>query len=308
HVHLVLENDLNEIDRLGAPGTPGRYDGQWSGDIHHALHVQLSGERDGYYAEYPDPVAQLGLALTLGFSRQGSPHGTPPRRAADRQAPLGAVINMLQTHDQIGNRAYGERLLALTSPEATRLAAAIVLLSPSVPMLFMGEEHGATTPFLYFCDWDGELREAVSAGRRREFEQFPRFADAARAGRLPDPCNVESFESSRLDRSAFASETARRWWRFHADLLALRARELRPRLDGLAHTGHAAHHRGSLLQVEWAFDGGRRLRMQVNLAPDDRRIDPADGFATARGEPLHAIGDIEAGHFGPWSGRWEWIA
>ncbi|HLL13407.1 MAG TPA: alpha-amylase family glycosyl hydrolase, partial [Rubrivivax sp.] len=127
HVHLVLENDSNDETRLAPPGTPGFYDGQWNGDLHHTLHVLLTGERDGYYAEYDTPLQQLARCLTHGFARQGGPHnaeGAQPRRAAQGQAPLLAVVNLLHNHDQIGNRAFGERLQRLAEPAAMRLATA----------------------------------------------------------------------------------------------------------------------------------------------------------------------------------------
>ncbi|HEU4460836.1 MAG TPA: malto-oligosyltrehalose trehalohydrolase [Methylibium sp.] len=304
HVHLVLENDHNDPARLGPPGTPGRYDGQWSGDVHHGLHVLLTGERDGYYAEYDAPLEQLGRALAHGFSRQGAPHVAGSRRAAEGQAPLGAVVNMLQTHDQIGNRAFGERLLALAGADAVKLAAAIVLLAPTTPMLFMGEELGATTPFLYFCDWQGALRDAVREGRRKEFEHFPRFAEAAREGRLPDPCSEATFEACKRWREAAASDAARAWRDFHAALLALRARLLTPSLESLPFDGHEARCHGTLLQLHWRLGGGRRWLMQVNLSAETVAHDAAAGFEPIDADPACALGRIDADGFGPWSGRW----
>lgn len=142
HIHLVLENDSNDVDRLGPPGTPGRFEGQWSGDFHHTLHVLLTGERDGYYAEYasPDgadrgePLRQLAQVLTDGFAWQGGPHnseGAAPRRRATQRAPLSATVNFLQNHDQIGNRAFGERLIRLAHPRALELATTLLLLAPA---------------------------------------------------------------------------------------------------------------------------------------------------------------------------------
>jgi len=225
-VHLVLENDSNDARRLGRPGTPGRYDGQWNGDVHHCLHVLLTGERTGYYGEYDRPVAQLGRALARGFARQGGPHnaeGAPPRREAEGSVPLGATVNLLHNHDQIGNRALGERLAALADPAALRLAAAIVLLAPSTPLLFMGEEDGVRTPFLYFADWEGDLRDAVRAGRRAEFADF--VAAHARAD-LPDPCSRATFDACIVD-GAEPDPELQAWY---ATLLRLRSDQLTPAL------------------------------------------------------------------------------
>jgi maltooligosyltrehalose trehalohydrolase len=321
HVHLVLENDSNDRQRLSARPEPGRYDGQWNGDVHHALHVLLTGEHDGYYAEYTDPVAQLGRSLAHGFAREGGPHnaeGAAPRRAAEGDAPLTAIVNFLQNHDQIGNRAFGERLAALASPAALRLAQAIVILSPSIPLLFMGEEQDATVPFLYFADWEGELRDAVRRGRQREFAAFPRHAEAAATGQLPDPCSVDTVLRCRVPPAMPQPELA--------ELLALRHAQLRPLLPSLADQGHEAHHLGPVLLVHWHFgirgagDAGagagagdgigngtgttvRILRLQVNLS--SVRLPAA--AAPAGSVPWHAVGDADGDHLGPWAGRWHWL-
>jgi maltooligosyltrehalose trehalohydrolase len=305
-VHLVLENDSNDARRLGAPATPGRYDGQWNGDVHHTLHVLLTGERDGYYAEYDRPVEQLARCLTHGFAREGGPHnaeGAPPRRAAEGRAPLAACVNFLQNHDQIGNRAFGERLAALAEPAALRLATAIVGLAPGPPLWFMGEEQGAQTPFLYFADWDGELREAVRNGRAAEFAHFPRYAEAARSGRLPDPCSRQTFERSRVPPAL--GEDAERWTAFFRQLLQVRAQQLRPMLKRLAQGDHAARIDGPWLQVQWLFEDEattRRLQMNVNLSPKAHDGDPAGD-----GERIFSLGEVEDRRYGPWSGRWTWL-
>lgn len=306
-VHLVLENDANDATRLAAPGTPGRYDGQWNGDVHHTLHVLTTGERDGYYAEYDAPVRQLARCLTHGFARQGGPHnaeGAAPRHAAEGAVPLSATVNFLQNHDQVGNRAFGERLHALAPADALRLAAAIVLLAPSPPLLFMGEEWGATTPFLYFADWQGELRDAVRRGREAEFAHFPRTAEAAREGRLPDPCSADTFLRCALPAPHAAPPEAHAWRDHYRRLLQQRARLLRPLLPTLSATGHTSACHGPWLEVVWRFDGGERLRLQANLsgAPFD-----ATGLGTPaprEAETWCSVGPVDDTLFGPWSGRW----
>ncbi|MCH2240888.1 MAG: malto-oligosyltrehalose trehalohydrolase [Aquabacterium sp.] len=324
HVHLVLENDSNDVDRLGPPGTPGRFEGQWSGDFHHTLHVLLTGERDGYYAEYasPDgadrgePLRQLAQVLTDGFAWQGGPHnseGAAPRRRATQRAPLSATVNFLQNHDQIGNRAFGERLIRLAHPRALELATTLLLLGPSPVLLFMGEPDGADTPFLYFANWSGDLRQAVTEGRRKEFAHFPAFADAATRERIPDPCDAATLEASRLDWLALAQPAARQWARLHRDLLKLRHREITPRLPQLQGGGHEAQVIGNQgLYVRWAF-ADRWLEFTGNLSDEPvtiaRHADVRSGEVIA---VIHMSGDASlddraAGRFTPWSSCWRWL-
>ena len=151
-VHLVLENDGNQAHLLG----PGRYTAQWNDDFHHALHVLCTGETDGYYADYSDrPIRHLGRCLAEGFAYQGepSPFRGRPRGEPSALLPQQAFVCFLQCHDQVGNRAFGERLTDLAPAPAAQAAAALCLLAPAIPMLFMGEEFAASTPFLYFCDF-----------------------------------------------------------------------------------------------------------------------------------------------------------
>lgn len=312
HVHLVIENDANDPTRLAAPGTPGRYDAQWNGDLHHCLHVLLTGERDGYYAEYDEPLQQAARCLRSGFARQGGPHnvaGAAPRGPAEGEVPLGALVQFLQNHDQIGNRPFGERLAKLNSlsgPEALRLVRAILLLMPSVPLLFMGEEFGARTPFLYFADWDGELAEAVRSGRHAELAQA--MGARADAQAAPDPCSRETFERCKLGTPATTPGGAA-VQAAYAELLALRAKELVPWMPQLAPQGHGATLRGTLVILRWRFHGlsagepERWLQMQANLG----------AWATATESPgpdaqlLHAVGERSGSVLGPWSGRWHWL-
>jgi maltooligosyltrehalose trehalohydrolase len=162
HVHVVLENHHNEAHRLGRKGKV--IVSQWNDDFHHPMHILLTGESDGYYVSYADsPVKHLGRVLAEGFAYQGEvyPFEGTPRGENSRTLPPAAFVNFLQNHDQAGNRAFGDRLAKLSTPEKLRAGLAILLLSPQVPMLFMGEEYGATQPFLYFCDYQGELAAAA---------------------------------------------------------------------------------------------------------------------------------------------------
>ena len=206
-VHVVLEEDRNLAHLLerDKEGRPRIATAQWNDDLHHAAHVLLTGERDGYYADYAQrPLELFARALAEGFVyqgqasvfREGETRGEP-----SANLPSGAFVSYLQTHDQVGNRAFGERIDALADPVLVRAARACLLLSPHTPMLFMGEEYAAATPFPYFCDFGPELAAAVSQGRRDEFGRFAAFADEAARAAIPD-CNApESFALAKLDWS-----------------------------------------------------------------------------------------------------------
>ncbi|TAK75750.1 MAG: malto-oligosyltrehalose trehalohydrolase [Aquabacterium sp.] len=319
HVHLVLENDSNDATLLALPGTPGRYDGQWNGDFHHTLHVHLTGEADGYYAEYVgDTLQQLGRVLTRGFAWQGPPHLVSKgeaRKTAQSAVPLGATVNFLHNHDQVGNRAFGERWTVLAGEPALRLATAMLLLGPATPMLFMGEEWGARTPFFYFADWSGDLARAVTEGRRREFAAFPAFADAAARARIPDPCDERTFSGSKLDWAELAAAEGRKWLDYHRMLLALRREAIEPRLPGLLQVADGSAHRldridGNGLRVRWAFKGPRILEMAVNLGNEPVTIaGHAEVPPAAVQAQVFQCGEVRHdGLFGPWAGSWRWIS
>ncbi len=194
--HVIAESDLNDV-RILLPKDHGGYglDAQWSDDFHHIVHTLLTGERQGYYADYGDPE-QLRKVLEETFALDGcySRHRDRSHGAPTAGLPGDRFVGCIQNHDQVGNRAVGERLGALVSPPAQRLAAALLLLAPHLPLLFMGEEYGEEHPFQFFCSFDGEeLIEAVRQGRKREFEAFH-----AAGMDVPDPQSESTFEGSRL--------------------------------------------------------------------------------------------------------------
>lgn len=171
---------------------------QWNDDLYHALHVLVTGETDGYYLDFAAQSLPLfARAPAEGFAYQGEPSrcgGGQPRGTPSAQLSPLAFVNSVQTHDQIGNRALGDRIAQQAAAAGgdgalAALAAltACVLLAPAPPMLFMGEEYAATTPFLYFCDFQGDLAQAVTQGRQAEFARFVRFADPASRSLIPDP-------------------------------------------------------------------------------------------------------------------------
>jgi maltooligosyltrehalose trehalohydrolase len=218
---VIAESDLND-PRLVSPPRLGGYgsDAQWSDDFHHALHATLSGERAGYYADF-GAVADVAAALRQVFVSPGRYSAFRGRRHGRDVGDLPATrfLGYLQNHDQVGNRARGERTGALMSVGRLQIAAALVLLGPFVPMLFMGEEWAASTPFLYFTDHeDAALGRAVSEGRRREFATFGWSPEE-----VPDPQDPTTFQRSRLDWAEPTSDPHAAVLRWHRDLIALRA-------------------------------------------------------------------------------------
>lgn len=274
-VHLVIENDRNQAGRLerGPDRRPLAATAQWNDDLHHALHVLTTGERDGYYEDYAArPVWYLGRSLAQGFGYQGEPspqRGGIARGEPSVQLPPAAFIAFLQTHDQVGNRAFGERLCAIAPEQALRAAAACVLLAPSPPLLFMGEEFGASTPFLFFCDFGPELAAAVTRGRRQEFARFARFRNPQTLAAIPDPNDPHSFAASKLRWDEIGRTPHGEWLAFHRELLALRHRHIVPRLAGMESGGDFRVEEGGVLRVNWRMGDGSHLHLLANFASSD---------------------------------------
>jgi maltooligosyltrehalose trehalohydrolase len=312
HVHLVLENADNDAHYLQrtAAGRPRYYDAQWNDDAHHAFHVLATGERGGYYVDYADrPIERLGRALTEGFAFQGEPfrhHGGEPRGTPSAHLPLTAFVSFLQNHDQVGNRALGERLAALADRRVLEALSALWLLAPSPPLLFMGEEWGATTPFLFFCDFEGALADAVRDGRRREFASFPAFLDESGRQAIPDPNGEEAFERSRLAWDERGHDANASWLARFRQLLDLRRREIVPRLAGPGPRAEDLRRFGDGgLAVTWRLAEGARLRVIANLTAEPSR----DAPGAPAGRLLHASDDdvvegLRTGTLPPWSVAW----
>jgi malto-oligosyltrehalose trehalohydrolase len=270
--------------------------------VHHALHVLLTGEGSGYYEDYQPPLPHLGRTLTEGFAFQGEPsrYRGGPRGEPSGHLPPTAFVGFLQNHDQIGNRALGERITALATPEAVRAATAILLLAPALPLLFMGQEWGAPEPFLFFTDLGPDLGPAVAEGRRREFARFPEFASPALRERIPDPQAATTRAASVLDWGRLAEPAHRAWLDFHRTLLHLRAEAILPLLAGEPVPATSWKAPGdSALEVAWAFPAGT-LRLVANLGPT---AVPHPGPGADWGRRLHALHLPEAGwrELSPWS-------
>jgi len=216
---LIPESDLNDA-RVVDPPERGGYglDAQWSDDFHHALHTLLTGERDGYYADFGG-IGHMARAFADGFVYSGQHSAYRMRRHGNRSShlPAGKFVVFAQNHDQVGNRMRGERLSRLVSFESLKLAAGAVLLSPFLPLLFMGEEYGEEAPFLYFVHHGDEgLIEAVRKGRKEEFASF------GWEGEIPDPQDEETFRKSRPDPSLAGVGRHAALFALHRELIRLR--------------------------------------------------------------------------------------
>ena len=261
HVHLVLEhhNDASHLSK--------DIDAQWNDDGHNVLHVLLTGEDGGYYLDYADqPAGKLARCLSDGFIYQGEHLGytRQPRGAPSGHLPPTAFVLFLQNHDQVGNRALGERLTELADPAALEAAIALMLLCPQIPMLFMGEETASCTPFLFFTDHAAELADAVREGRRAEFAKFPAFADPATRERIPDPNAPATFRAS-VPHPDPAMATSRE--ALYRRLIQLRTTAIVPRLEGTRSlTSEVAGPKAVI--ARWRLGDGFVLTIASNLAAD----------------------------------------
>ncbi|MFC7476634.1 malto-oligosyltrehalose trehalohydrolase [Dankookia sp. GCM10030260] len=274
HVHLVLENERNGARHLKPSGD---FDAQWNDDGHNILHPLLTGEREGYYEDFAESGAEkLATVLSEGFLFQGqvSGHLGAPRGEPSAHLPPTAFVLFLQNHDQVGNRAFGERLPALTDHATLEAAAALLLLSPQIPMLFMGEEWGATAPFLFFTDHNAELAPLVTAGRRKEFAKFAVFQDPATRERIPDPNAEATFHASIPDPAEATRPPHDGILALHRRLLAIRHARIVPHLPGARALGAQAIGEKAVL-ARWRLGDGSTLAIATNLGADPVPCDAA---------------------------------
>lgn len=308
HVHLILENYNNAAHYLRRdPSRPHRYfDAQWNDDTHHALHVLLTGETFGFYQDYEhQPMQHLGRCLTEGFAYQGENSvylEGKSRGEPSSDLPPTAFISFLQNHDLVGNRPLGERITELCPPDAVRAATAIVLLSPSVPMLFMGEEWALSRPFNYFVDFPDKLAEQVTQGRRNDFSRFPVFSELQLLDKMPQPNALQTFQSSKLAWDEISHPEHLQWLDFHRELLGIRSREITPRLRAI--TGGQGSYRllaERAIHVQWRLSDDSTLRLTANLGSRQAGVDCPCG-----GRLLYASSDglaheLQQGRMAPWS-------
>jgi malto-oligosyltrehalose trehalohydrolase len=301
-IHLVLENDRNEAGLLDPMTNPpdGKYRAQWNDDFHHSWHVLLTGEKSGYYQDYArSALDSIARALVSGFTYQGEPSAHRDGKARGEPSghlPPTAFVSFLQNHDQIGNRAFGERLDALAPAACIEAALAVTLLAPMPPLMFMGEEWGETKPFPFFCDFRGALADAVREGRRNEFR-------AAFAGReaqaLPDPLSRQTFVNAKIDWGNPRQAASAKRLQFVRRLLQCRTERIAPHLANLGACTANASVEGTLVRAHWVLNGGI-LHLLANLGDRGSPADPLPGNVVWN--------DRRDRILPPWTVLWTWEA
>ena len=305
HVHLILENDRNQAAWLerDANRKPRRYTAQWNDDVHHVLHTAITGEDQGYYGDYVGDTAKLGRALAEGFAFQGEvmKYQGSARGQRSWHLPPSAFINFLQNHDQIGNRALGDRISAIASPAAIRAAAAIYLLMPQIPLLFMGEEWGARSPFPFFCDFGSDLASAVREGRREEFAKFADFQDPAKRRLIPDPQAEETFASAKLNWQQARDPEGEAWMDWYRRILDCRRRWIVPASQCIEHGGEFEILGAGAVVVRWDLPDMDQLILAANLSAV-----AVSGFHCPVEPPIWLEGTIQPDgqEFAPWTVAW----
>ncbi|MGH7665557.1 MAG: malto-oligosyltrehalose trehalohydrolase [Gemmatimonadaceae bacterium] len=289
-VQVIAESDLNDPRLVRSPEAGGYgMDAQWSDDFHHAVHAALTGEKIGYYTDFGGvDVLARALGERFVYSGQHSRYRARRHGAPATDVPADHFVVCVQNHDQVGNRAAGDRLSTMLAPAEQRLAATLLLTSPYVPLLFMGEEYGETNPFQYFVSHgDGDLVEAVRAGRRKEFEAFG-WGD-----NVPDPQAEETFERSRPDLNRRTEPGHRQLRTLYRDLLHLRQREraLRPGESSIR-VGHDAA--CGWITVELVPSHGDTLIILFNLSTSERIV-PLAGSETTTWTVVLSTEDIRYG-------------
>lgn len=300
HIHLIAENSKNQADWLkrSLDGTPWLYNAQWNDDFHHALHALTTGEAFWYYADFARRMDLLGRALAEGFAWQGEfmEHEGIERGEPSAYLPPTAFVAFIQNHDQIGNRPLGDRIASLVPPEVARALATILLLSPQIPMLFMGEEWGSRNPFLFFSDVGPELMPMVVEARKRELAAIIERSDDDR--QPPDFAGEKSFHASKLDwMSPSGNDEARRFLGLYRELIKIRRREIVPLLgDAPGHSGKYELIGARALRVEWQLAQGAVLSMIANLSSE-----PLDEVNVWTGHHLWLEGMASGTTLHPWS-------
>jgi maltooligosyltrehalose trehalohydrolase len=223
---LVIAEDDRNLARLAM--TPERggdgLDALWADDFHHQIRRAVARDADGYYRSYSGAASDIAETIRSGwfFAGQVAPHTGEPRGTDPQPLGLEQFIFCVQNHDQVGNRALGDRLHHGISPAAYRAVVALLLCAPETPLLFMGQEWGTSSPFLFFTDHEAELGRAITAGRRTEFARFEAFRDPAVCSTIPDPQELDTFRRSRLNWSELSAEPHASLFRLHQALITFR--------------------------------------------------------------------------------------
>ncbi|GGA72126.1 malto-oligosyltrehalose trehalohydrolase [Nitratireductor aestuarii] len=271
HIHLTTEDNRNvtHLHERGPNGKVMLHTAEWNDDFHNVCHVIATGETDGYYQDFADDIwTKLARSLAEGFIYQGepSPHQeSEPRGKPSAHLPPASFVNFLQNHDQTGNRALGERLTTLTDPHALEMLQAILLLSPAIPLVFMGEEYGETRPFLFFTDFTGDLAVAVREGRRREFADFTSYQGET----VPDPNALNTFNQSKLDWEKLDTPEGKAQLARFRNLLDLRQKHIVPLLKNAGgNYGRVVAVEEGALAIDWQL-GEKLLQLRCNFTEQE---------------------------------------
>lgn len=260
-IHLIAEDHRN-LARMVKPG-PG-WEGMnavWADDLHHQIRRALAGDSDGYFQDFDGSIGSVVATAGQGwfYSGQYAPHFGGPRGSDPAGIAYERFVTCIQNHDQIGNRAFGDRLHHTIDLSAFRAATTLLLLLPETPLLFMGQEWAATSPFQFFTDHNEELGRLVTAGRRREFGQFKAFADPALRESIPDPQAISTFENSKLCWDERDREPHQSTLRFYRRLLGLRRTDRALRTAGTSPSLQIAAHDDSVVLLRRESGGERML-------------------------------------------------
>ena len=299
HVHLVVENPANGADLL-ANRHDGRrlFDADWNDEFHHAVHVAFTGEGSGHYEPFADaPFANIKKALAEGYLHEGK-RTLPIEPRPSASLPPTAFVHFLQNHDQVGNRAYGDRLHTTIDRQRLRVLTEILMLSPQIPLLFMGDDHLSSRPFHFFSDYEGEIAEAIRANRPREAENFGGFPRGMRPEDIADPNDRATFIASKLAWEEAGVAEASEWQRYVTELLAVRKKHIVPRLTGAeGYAGSVVSSKDSSIFIDWRLPGGM-LRLRANLSED-----PCD-LGAALGQIVYPVAShTHANRLDAWSTR-----
>jgi malto-oligosyltrehalose trehalohydrolase len=300
---LVTEDNRNLVGSLerAEDGGVKAYTATWNDDLHHVSRVIAARETVGYLSDFSsDRWALFARALAEGFAFQGEaagnsggePHGEP-----SGHLPPTAFIGFLQNHDQVGNRAFGNRMETVVDPQMMRAMLTIFMLAPHIPLLFMGDEYGERRPFMYFSDYDEDLADAIHRGRLTEAANFGEVPlHVVEPDDLPDPNDPAVFEASKLDRSAAYTEDGLARQAFYRQIFQLRRRHIVPGLiEATGGAGRIREARDGSVAIDWRLNG-RRLQLRANLSRATRRV------PTYRGQIIHAEpaeADVSADGFLP---------
>ena len=300
HIHLIREDENNIAVRLtrNDDGCATSYTAQWNHDIDHLLGAGFMGAMEERKSDDKGETDRLGKAISEGFVIAAEENHQDFE--AGCHVPPNAFVSFLQSHDLVGNRIFGERVTSLLATEIVRALVSVALLLPQAPMLFMGEEWGASTPFPYFCDFHGDLSEAVQKGRCEQIGKLPGVSQEDLKN-APN-CQAEStFRSAQLRWEQLSEPDHAAWFALYKQLIAVRRQHIVPLLRGLS--GRCGKYQvlgPGALQCDWKLAHEAHLHLAANLWHEAR-----DGFGPVVGQLLWTQGSAEnSGQFGPWSVRW----